>query len=63
MEHRSPQLAYGGSHSEAEAAVAVAERGLATWRAAKAAWLDSFAAFAAQEAAAATSFGLDQRKR
>jgi hypothetical protein len=55
MEHRSPKLAYVGAHSEAEAAVAVAERGLAAWRAAKAAWLDSFATFEAQEAAAATS--------
>jgi hypothetical protein len=57
MDHRTPQPAYGGAHSEAEAAVAVAERGLAAWRTAKAEWLDSFAVFAAQEAAAATPFG------
>jgi hypothetical protein len=57
MEDPRPQVAYDGAHSEAEAAVAVAERGLATWRAAKADWLDSFAAFAAQEATAATPIG------
>jgi hypothetical protein len=39
----------------AESSVAVAERGLAAWRAAKAAWLDSFAAFVAPEAEAAPS--------
>jgi hypothetical protein len=55
MEHRSPQLASAGARSEADAAVEVAERGLATWRTAKVAWLDSFAAFVAQEAAASTS--------
>ncbi|MGD1049582.1 MAG: hypothetical protein ABR947_00745 [Solirubrobacteraceae bacterium] len=51
----SPQVAYNGAHDEAEAAVAVAECGLASWRAAKAAWLDSFAAFIAQEDAASTA--------
>jgi hypothetical protein len=62
MERRSPQLAYGGTHREADAAVAVAERGLTSWRAAKAAWLDSFAAFAAQEAAAPTSPATPRRR-
>ena len=42
-------------HTGAEAAVTVAERGLDSWRSAKAAWLDSFALFVAQEAAAAPS--------
>ncbi|MGA2007517.1 MAG: hypothetical protein ABSH27_08190 [Solirubrobacteraceae bacterium] len=42
-------------HTGAEAAVAVAERGLDSWRSAKAAWLDSFELFVAQEAAAAPS--------
>jgi hypothetical protein len=55
MEDRSAELAFARSHSEAEAAAAVAERGLASWRAAKAAWLDSFAAFMAQEAAVSSS--------
>jgi hypothetical protein len=43
----------GPQHSEtgAEAAVAVAERGLAAWRDAKAAWLSEFALFAAAEEA------------
>jgi hypothetical protein len=42
----------GPQHPEtgAEAAVAVAERGLAAWRDAKAAWLSDFATFAAEEA-------------
>jgi len=42
-------------HTGAEDAVAVAERGLDSWRSAKAAWLDSFELFLAQEAAAAPS--------
>jgi hypothetical protein len=63
MERRSPQLAYGGAHSEAEAAVDVAERGLTTWRAAKLAWLDSFAAVAAQEAAASSSLAMLEPRR
>jgi hypothetical protein len=43
----------GSQHPEtgAEAAVAVAERGLAAWRDAKAAWLSDFAIFAAAEEA------------
>jgi len=36
-------------YTEADAAVEVAERGLASWREAKAAWLDAFAAFTTQE--------------
>jgi hypothetical protein len=41
--------------SDTETAADVAERGLAAWRAAKEAWLDAFAAFAAQEADASPS--------
>jgi hypothetical protein len=43
---------HGPQHSDtgAEAAVAVAERGLAAWREAKAAWLSDFASFVADEA-------------
>ncbi len=44
-----PNIACVADHTEAESAVAVAERGLASWREAKEAWLDSFAAFVAQE--------------
>jgi hypothetical protein len=47
----------GSHHPEtgAEAAVAVAERGLAAWRDAKAAWLSEFATFAAATAEEARS--------
>jgi hypothetical protein len=37
------------SDTGAEAAVAVAERGLGAWREAKAAWLEAFAAFPAAQ--------------
>ena len=53
MERRNDNIARSSAHAEAETAVAVAERGLDSWRAAKLAWLHSFAAFAAHEAAAA----------
>jgi len=53
MDQLNHDLARSSAHAEAESAVAVAERGLDSWRAAKLAWLDSFAAFVAQEAAAA----------
>jgi hypothetical protein len=51
MERRNHDLSRVRTQAESETAVAVAERGLESWRAAKAAWLDSFAAFVAQEAA------------
>ncbi|MGA2757547.1 MAG: hypothetical protein ABSF58_09350 [Solirubrobacteraceae bacterium] len=41
------------ARAEAEAAVAVAERGLESWRQAKAEWLASFSAFVAAEATSA----------
>jgi hypothetical protein len=53
MQQRNNVLILGYGHTEAQMAVGVAECGLDSWRAAKAAWLDSFAAFAAAEAAAA----------
>jgi len=51
MEREDHDVRNGSMPAEADMAIAVAERGLDAWRAAKAAWLDSFAAFAAQEAA------------
>jgi hypothetical protein len=42
-------MSAGGRHDEAETAVAVAERGLAAWREAKAAWLQAVAGFGTQE--------------
>lgn len=62
MERRDYELAGVSVQPEADSAVAVAERGLESWRAAKAAWLDSFAAFAAEEALA-TSASAAARKR
>ena len=52
MEQRTNVLILGSGHTEAQMAVGVAECGLDSWRAAKTAWLDSFAVFAAAEAAA-----------
>ena len=43
-----------GSYTGADAAVAVAERGVHAWREAKLAWLNAFAALRADEAASAT---------
>jgi len=64
MEHRNHQWSGSSTQTEADTTVAVAERGLESWRAAKAAWLDSFAAFAAQEAASTpTVSGLAKRTR
>jgi hypothetical protein len=64
MERRNHDIARSSAHAEADTAVAVAERGLDSWRAAKLAWLDSFAAFVAQEAAAApTASALSARAR
>jgi len=64
MERRNHDIAWSSAHAEADTAVAVAERGLDSWRAAKLAWLDSFAAFVAQEAAAApTASTLSARGR
>ncbi len=50
MQGESFESSAASDRSDAETAADVAERGLAAWRAAKEAWLDAFAAFAAQEA-------------
>lgn len=64
MEHRNHQWSGASAQTETETTVAVAERGLESWRAAKAAWLDSFAAFMAQEAASTPTVSqLTQRTR
>ncbi len=52
MEYGNHEMSPVSEYSEADSRVVVAERGLVSWRAAKAAWLDSFAVFAAQEALA-----------
>ena len=43
------------ARAEAEAAIAVAERGRESWREAKAEWLASFSAFVAAEATSTAS--------
>jgi hypothetical protein len=64
MERLNNDLPRNAALPEADMAVAVAERGLDAWRAAKAAWLDSFAVFVAQEAASPSgTSGLTQHLR
>jgi hypothetical protein len=53
MELSSYERSSSAARAESEIAVAVAERGLDSWRAAKLAWLDSFSAFVAEEAMSA----------